>query len=393
MEEFQEACIVGGRGRTCFLWGATTALGLMLGAAGAVGAVEEPVPWKTGLALRRQLELPAGVAWSGQTLRQGLTSLSRAYGVAIFLDRRLDPDRTLDLRLRDRPLQEILQEVARHASGDLAQVAHVLYVGPPEAARRVATLAALRRQEVASLPADLRRSLTASQPLEWPELAQPGELVQELVRQAGLRLEHADLVPLDLWPAGSLPPLAWTDRLTLILVGFDLTFVVEGTTRTVTLVPVPDVPQITKSYAVRGSAATLAVQLRRLFPEASLEPQGGRLTVTGRWEDHERIERVLSGETITRRDKPPAVSGKLYSLTVSQEPAGRVVRTVADALGKKLRYDEAVGQRLTQRIDLKLQNATLDYLLESTLAPLGLTWRVNGDALEIMAGETGRPEP
>lgn len=391
LERVFTVCIAG---RTLRPIGLTLTLGLGLLAAGSAGPAQEPpIAWKTGLALRRQLELPAGVAFSGQSLRQGLASLARAYGVAIFLDRRLDPDRPLDLHLRDRPLEELLREVARHADGELTQISNVLYVGPATTVHRLATLAALRRQDVASLPADVKQRLTQSEPLIWPELAQPRLLIEQLIAQVGLQLENGNEIPLDLWPAVSLPPMTWSDRLTLLLAGFDLTFTVDGARRMVRLVPQPEAPRLTKSYPTRGSAAALAPQIQRLFPEALVEVQGGRLAVTARWEEHEQIDRLLSGQSVTRRPAAPKTSEKLYSLTVTREPAGRVARTVADALGKELRYDPAVGQKLKQPIDLKLENATLEYLLESTLQPLGLSWRLTDDALEVLPAEGGRAAP
>ena len=371
--------------------GVLTLVGWLVAAGAACPGQEAATVWKTGLALKRQLELPAGVAFSGQSLRQGLASLARAYGVAIFLDRRVDPDRSLDLHLRDRPLEEVLREIARHADAEVAQIGSVLYVGPAATARRLATLAALRRQQAADLPADLKQRLSRSEPLSWPELAQPRSLIGELVAQAGLRLENENEIPLDLWPATNLPSLVWTDRLTLLLAGFDLTFEVDAASRMVRLVPQPEAPRLTKSYATRGSATAMAPQLRRLFPEASIEVQGTRLVVAARWEEHEQIDRVLSGQSVTRRPAPPKTSEKLYSLTVMQEPAGRVARTVADALGKELRYDAAVGQRLRQPIDLKLENASLEHLLESTLRPLGLSWKLTDEALEILPAEADPP--
>ena len=69
---------------------------------------------------------------------------------------------------------------------------------------------------------------------------------------------------------------------------------------------------------------------------------------------------------------------------MSEQPAGAVVRKVAGDLGKELKYDAAVMNRLKAPVKLELDNVTLDYLLEKTLKPLGLTYRVSDQALEIV---------
>jgi hypothetical protein len=85
----------------------------------SVGFPQEPIAWKTGPALRKQLDASVGVTWPERPLRDGLTSLSRNTGVCIFLDRRIDPDQTVELTVRDESVQRVLEQLPKrrtHAS-------------------------------------------------------------------------------------------------------------------------------------------------------------------------------------------------------------------------------------------------------------------------------------
>jgi len=61
-----------------------------------------------------------------------------------------------------------------------------------------------------------------------------------------------------------------------------------------------------------------------------------------------------------------------------------VVRKVAESLGKEPKYERLVLEKLKQPVKLEVKDVTLDYLLETTLKPLGLTYRITDDALEIV---------
>jgi hypothetical protein len=258
------------------IWLASLAASCLLLAAGAAEA-QQPVPWKTGPAFRRQLDAQQdGITWKDRSLREGLVRLSQAYGAAIFLDRRIDPGQLIDFAVREQPLEAIIRGIAAKAGADMALFGPVVYIGPHESAARLATIAALRRQEVAGLPAEARARLLKAQAWQWDELAQPRQLLAELAREANVNVQNAEAVPHDLWPAGSLPPLPWVDRLTLLLVGFGLTFEIDDRGTAVRLVPQPATARIARRYRPPGSAADLAPQLRRLLPEAESLPRRAR---------------------------------------------------------------------------------------------------------------------
>jgi hypothetical protein len=357
------------------------AVGMVLASCSAAG--QEPMRWKLGPAFRQQLVEPVGLTWKDRGLRDGLVRLSETHGVSVFLDRRIDPDQQLTLTARDKPLGDLLAEIAAAAVAATTNLGSVVYIGPKSAAAQVATIAALRRQDAGRLPKEAQARVLKAQPWQSEELAQPRNILEELAQQASLRVVNAELIPLDVWPAVRVPPLAWTDRMTLLLIGFDLTFDFEEQGKTIRLVPAPAAAVIEKTHAVRGSVTHMASELRRVLPEVQTRIEQGKLVVLASEEDHDRIDRLLSGQSIPAKPKPGAAE-KLYSMEVGNEPAGKVVKSIADSLGKELKYDAGVLKKLKQPIDLKLKDASLDFLLESTLKPLGLTYQLTEKALEIV---------
>jgi hypothetical protein len=340
--------------------------------------------WKTGVAFRQQLDEPVGDSWEDRPLRAGLNRISQAYGVAIFLDRQIDPGQAVTATVQNQPLEVFVKQVAAQAKAAMAIVGPVIYLGPPQTASQLATLAAVRRQDAAKLANEAKARLLRVEAWQWDELAQPRQLLDDLGQRGGVKVANAELMPHDLWPAVSLPPLAWTDRLTLLLAGFGLTYEIDQRATTVRLVPAPVAAVLEKKYTSRGAAADLATQLRRLIPDATIRIEQDQLVVAAAQEDHDKIERLLAGQSI-RSTKPVKGGGeRLYSLQVPNEPAGKVVAKLATSLGKELKYDPQVRERLKQPVKLDLEKVTLDFLLESTLKPLGLTYRLTPEALEII---------
>src|SRR5437868_8034533 len=132
------------------IWAAL--VGLLLASRGV--SAEQPVAWKTGAVFNRQLReiVPSpGVTLRGSALRDGLDRLSRAYGVAAFLDRRIDPDQHIDFTARDIPLESLWLQIAAAAHAETAVIGSVVYIGPHDTAALLPTTAAMRRQDITRL--------------------------------------------------------------------------------------------------------------------------------------------------------------------------------------------------------------------------------------------------
>jgi hypothetical protein len=359
-----------------------TALTVLMLAASQV-RTQEVQNWKTGAAFRQQLNQSEGISWQQRPLREGLARLSAAYGVAIFLDRRIDPETPITLALRDRPLASLLNHIARSADAEMSLIGSVVYIGPPQTASQLATLAAIRKQEISTSSAEVKSNLLRPAAWQWEELAQPRQLLDELARLAAVRVQNPEVIPLDLWPAVRLPPLTWSDRMTLLLAGFGLTFEIDSRGQSLQLITAPANALLEKRYSPRGPAIDLAAQLRQLLPQTTVRVDQGQVLVGARAEDHERVEQLLSGQSVRTSKTVKAGSQKVYTLKVENESAGNVVKTVAGYLGKELKFEPTLFEKLKQQVNLNVKDVTAEQLLESTLKPIGLTFRLSDTTLEV----------
>ena len=352
------------------------------------GARAAPVAWLTGAALQERLAQPVdNVYWSGTPLRRALNRLSAAERIAVVLDRRVDPDQKVEFSLGNVPLKEALEQIAEKLQLGLSLPGPLAYFGPPEAASRLWTLAELRRDEARKLPADVGRKFLQAERLAWEDFATPRDLLAQLAAQAGIEIAGLEQVPHDLWAAADLPPLPLVDRLTLIVVQFDLTFQIAADGRSIALVPAPENATIVRSYPGGRQPDELAARWAELVPDSRIKVVGEKIYVKGPMEDHQRL---TDSQHTARRPSKPAGKGQeeqRHTLRVTNAPLGKVLEELAGRFQLELKIDEAALQQagisLQQQVSFSVKDATMDGLFEAVLNPVGCTFRRQGKTLEV----------
>jgi hypothetical protein len=333
--------------------------------------------WRTGADFQRQIKVVVGLELSETELRTSLRNLAANQRVAIFLDRRIDPNQKIEFSAAGVTLEELLSQLAETVHAGTANVGPVIYIGPPQTAGALSSVAAQRRKELGKLSAEARRP----GPWSWDELAEPRQLLSNLARERGLNVENAEAVPHDLWPAADLPPLEVADQLTLLLAGFDLTFEIAAAGG-LRLGPLPLDVEYEQAYTPEGDVAQAAAALKREFPDVTLRREGSRLIIRGKFADHERITEHMAGKS---RSKSSAAAGTIhYTMNPDRVPAGTVVGTVARRLGKKFSFAPELREKLAQPVSFQVKDVSLDELMKKTLDPLGLTYRVTEDSIEVV---------
>lgn len=282
------------------------------------------------------------VHWVGIPLGEAVARLRRVADAEILLDRRVDPSQRVTLSVDMADTDELIARLAGACALGNCSIGPLRYLGPRDVAERLPTLAAERRREVAGLAGDQRRSLATRKSIAWPRLTVPRDLVVQLAHEHGWRVEHAERIPYDLWPAGQLAPLPIADQLTLLLAGFDRTYRLHAERSTLEIV------------GIDWSSITAAAE-----PERRQRPR-------------RRVE-----------------AREVFTLRVVERPVGEVLMQLGQRLGWRLSVDEAgiraAGRSLDERVSFSVENADADTLLAALLAPVGLAFEREGNRVSIGA--------
>jgi hypothetical protein len=348
--------------------------------------------WLTGPSLQKRLSKPVDVLWPGNPLRKAIENLSRTEEVAVLIDRRVDPQRKVSLRLERVPLAAALQEIARRQELGCCLLGPVAYFGPPRVAARLRTLSALRTEEARHLPAEAKARLLQLKPMAWNDLAVPRALLAQLTHENGLVLSGLERVPHDLWAAADLPPLSLVDRLTLIAAQFDLTFQAAPDGKSLALLPLPDDVAIERSYDGGRQPQAVAEQYAALAPGAQIRVVGDKVFVKGLLEEHEQItaSRKPAKRPGGRQPSQDAGTTHIDKMTVKEAPVGQVLQELAGKLNLDLKIDhqalQAAGISLEKRVSLSVQDVTVDELLQEVAKAAQLRVRRQGSVVEIGPG-------
>ena len=294
----------------------------------------------------------ATIHWQRVPLRDALGRLHTLFADPVFVDRRIDPNMRVSLDIEAGSAEEVVAAIAAGQGLGVARLGRLVYLGPSVAADQLRAISAARSQEVGRLPADLRGSLTQRQPSDWPRLGEPRGVIAAIIEQRGWRFANAEAIPHDIWAAGSLPPFTLAEQLTVLLIGFDLTFELRPQDRTIQVVPMkviakPPGPSLAKKQPGPPASAT----------------------------------------------RPKQGARKEYTLRVPEQPVGVVLQALAKKLNWTIQIDEDAirnaGKSLATPVSFSVENVDREHLLDALLGPAGLDYRIEGEQIRIIPRRYG----
>jgi len=342
------------------------------------------VTWLTGDTLKAKLAEPAGGTWDGMPLRTAIAHFCKAQRVPFVLDRRIDPGTPLQLNIvATTPLNLAFEQLAQKANAGYALVGGVAYFGPAKTAERLRTVAHLRQEELNKLPATARGKYLRRKAWQWDDLRTPRELLTELGTEVNAKFLGGAAIPHDLWAAGDWPPLSWSERMTLVLAQYDLTYELDAEGQ-IKFVPLPDKPTITKFYPAPDNAREMLAKLMKVAPAAEIVQHGSQYQVNGTAEDHERVADRLASKSVPVIAKPVT---KIDKFNVSEAPVGRLLKALGQRLDLDVQIDETAiqqaGLSLDTRVSVSAENITLEELFRRATKGTGLGYRIKGKTVEI----------
>jgi hypothetical protein len=296
----------------------------------------------------------ATIHWQDVPLRDAVARIRRLFNEEVFVDRRIDPNTRITLDMTATGAGQAVTEIAAKHGWGPGRIGGMTYLGPTNAARTLGIVVNTRKADVAKLPPRERREFERELKLDWPRLTEPRELVAKAIESANWRVEDVELIPHDLWAAGQVSDLTLTERLTLLLIGFDLTFELQPSERTVRIVPLGD-----------------------LRPLAAAGKQ------------KQDAPKETSSTTAPNVEGP---TKQVYSLRVEDKPVGAVTRELARRLNWRVEFDEAAiraaGGSLDTRVSFAVEEVGPDELLQAVLEPAGLTFRRDGERIIVTPRES-----
>ena len=335
--------------------------------------------------IRHAALLKTSITWTGNTLREGLMRFAAVRKIDIFLDRRVDPSQTIAISARDVTEDEFLRQVADLVSAGLTQIGELYYIGPRSTTENLATVAALRREELRQYDATITRRWFQSEAMSWKKLTQPKILVRELAAENAIEIDSVNQIPHDLWAAGQLPNLSLADRLTILLSGFGLTYQVTSDGTAIRPVEFPKQPTLDHVYEVQqGGIKRFQAALSSHFPDAVVRIDADGISVRGRWESHQWIKKYLAGNKPLRRPSRTNPDVR-FTLKVEQTVVA-LLRVIVEQQSYQLVLEEGLDQQLDQRITVDVKDVTEEELLRAVLEPADLAWRMDGKKLVVISG-------
>jgi hypothetical protein len=270
----------------------------------------------------------------------------------------------------------------------------VAYVGPRQSAGELATLSELARQSLAKAPPEVRRKWLTPAAWTFPRLSQPQSLLEQTLDGVGAKQSGA-VLPHDLWPARSLPAIAPIDRVVLLLAGFDLALAASPDGRLVRAATLQRPVRLTRDYPASERLEAALADLAAADDAVSVRRQGRRVTVSARWEDHERLRSHGRSQTSRREataDSPPRLAdSQRFTLRVASKPVGPVLTQLAAQLQLTIVWEPALAASRPEFADAlvscNVRDVDLDGLLTAILEPAELTYDRNGQAITIRAAK------
>lgn len=336
----------------------------------------------------QQLAKPVSITWQEVPLGTALERLAETQSLAIWQDRRVDPNVPITLTVADQPLADVFAALGQQAGVVAVPFAGVIYFGPQQTADELATLAALARQPLAKAPAASRTRWLKPQAWSYPRLSEPRQLLIELATSVNAKVQNEQSVPHDLWPARDVSALAAIDRAVLLLAGFDLTCRVSKDGSQLQVTPITRPVAIVQEYRVPNSRSAAFGAAVAELSDAKSTGEGSRPTIAARVEDHERLRAALSGRLIDavataavmrsvgeKRGGNP-LNDRRFTLTIENKPLAPVLNQLAAQLNLQLEWDAAIPDTAAGRnmlVSCRVEKADLDDLLQALLEPAGLT--------------------
>ncbi|MEM7478591.1 MAG: hypothetical protein AAF483_26710 [Planctomycetota bacterium] len=310
----------------------------------------------------QELNGPARVLWENKPLREGLQELSSSHRLALWIDRRIDPNTPLTLQAgRSATLTSVLKQIEDQTNSEMGLLEGVLYIGPEGILPRLQRAQILLHDQVSSA----NNGRVDQSLFSWEELSTPSGLLQAVAEKFDTPVQGE--LPHDLLHAGNAGSCSMTTQLILICSGFDVIPKFSSASSSFTLVPL----QIGTSWSCTYQREQLGPIVERSSALSKLaRTHRGKVRRNGQLlEVHgpSALHQALLSKPVQQvaADASSLSQKTVKSLEVRGKSAEDVLKNLALSTGINLKWEASVSaeQRATT-VGFKIENVSIDDILE-----------------------------
>lgn len=372
------------------------AVTLLLLPSGLVAAAQE-TDLRTGRALVEGLQSRRALTVQAIPLRQLLADLQVQTGICIVLDRRIDPSQRLTMNVELSSTLELLQAVAEQIpDAGFSVNRSFVYIAPSVAARRLRTLCEQNRTAVLEvrrqLDPEVYGRLSARMDVLWEELARPRDVIQRAAESQGLQVTNPEVVPADLWHAGRLAAMSFSEAATLLLNQFDLTFRLDAADAALQIVAVPESVVIEQRHSVpRRRRGQVELQLKEQFSDIVMRWERASVYVQATWEQHQQIAALVSGSGSSDDGTPTeSLKTRLFTLTLPDGITWRNLIRQLQESGVSIRIEGSIEGELDNTVSVSLNRLPGREFFPRLFADLSVTVDVRDSEVVLRAKNPDR---
>ncbi len=334
--------------------------------------------WLGGKDLEQARMLGISADWLDAPLCRQLDKLSRQQKIAVFIDRRIDPNREATFSVQNATWDRLVWAVADQYEIGVCRLEDVYYFGPIETCRALPVLyETLRKQVISNRKQQKVAWLKPTRP-QWPRLSEPSSLLQQLAKNNGLELVGSNAIEFDIWPEHGLPAISTLQQIVLLAIGFDRWIEISNDGLQVTLVPFPKIEDGTVTIRNVGQARQIILQLAEEFPNCNLKALGRSIVAQGPTAEIARLQKHLA--RLQSADVGDSTRHR-FSMVDTKAKRGVILASVARTLELELSYPPESRQALDEVIEISVRDVTAEEILANVLAGTNLTYEISNQQL------------
>lgn len=304
-------------------------------------ADDVPVRFRVGKEFDKSLTEMTRLSSTAIPLQTQLTEFTRASGLAIHRDRRTNPRTPISLETDFATRIQVLFEISQTIpETSICVHDNVILLGPADRIHRIPVLVDGAKKTMLDIS---KRQKNAGSNVrsrsfvpKWNLLAEPRLLIVETAKDAGVEISNADIIPHDVWAAGSLPSMNFAEFTAIILNEFDQTIVADSTGMAVKVQAIDMDKKSMLKYGISGDARSAAeADQKSRYPRLAVRWTSSSVELSGSIDEHAQLHQLIESHRVstkksadTASKNPPSLKKMSFQLKGGRSTAEQLIESL-----------------------------------------------------------------